>query len=90
MNAKNNQSEFNMHFNQLRKIINSWELIPGAPIDEFDALNHKVLSQLIQGTDFMEIKKVIEHELTQYYGLVFREFNSQEIINQISEWWINK
>lgn len=90
MNASIKQSEFNMHFDQLRKIINSWELIPGAPIDEFDALNHKVLSQLIQGTDFMEIKKVIEHELTQYYGLVSREFNSQEIINQISEWWINK
>jgi len=38
--------EFKFQEKELRKIINSWDLIPGTPDDEFDALNHMLLGHL--------------------------------------------
>lgn len=90
MKNKDLQIEFKSNFLQLRKIINSWDLIPGAPKDEFDHLNNKILSHLYQNSDSDKIKKVIESELCVYYGLFSNEFESGEMINEIFEWWGNK
>jgi len=48
-----NELRHKIHFleKKLRTLINSWELIPGCPIDKFDALNHKILSALINNKD---------------------------------------
>ena len=44
---------------ELRKLINSWNFIPEAPNDEFDALAHKVLCNLYMSSDFEKITRVI-------------------------------
>lgn len=53
----------------LRKLINTWDLIPGAPSDEFDALNHKILSHLTKGSDNEKLFDVLRSELITYYVL---------------------
>jgi hypothetical protein len=40
------KKEFKENFNDLRKIINSWNLISGSPKNEFDSINHQLLSHL--------------------------------------------
>ena len=52
MNREQIKKEFQGNFRELRKILNSWELIPGTPKDEFDGLNHQILSNLYKGADF--------------------------------------
>jgi hypothetical protein len=39
------KTKYNVDFSELRKVINSWNLIPGSPNDEFDHLNDKILNQ---------------------------------------------
>ena len=83
------KKEFEDRVFDMRKIINSYELIPHAPSDEFDALNHKVLSHLYKDADTEKIKKVLESELCQYYGLFDDEFDANEIAIEIIDWWEN-
>jgi len=47
-----NQSQklFQKNFNELREILNALELISDSPVDEFDSLNHQILSQFILRT----------------------------------------
>ena len=90
MDNKELKIEFDSNFLQLRKIINSWDLIPGAPKDEFDTLKHKILSHLYKNADIEKIKRVIESDLCSYYGLFSNEFESSKMIKEIAEWWENK
>lgn len=87
MSKKDLKSEFEGKFLELRKIINSYDLIPHAPSDEFDALNHKTLSNLYQGADFDKIKRVLESELISYYGLFPNEAEVNKLAFEIVEWW---
>lgn len=79
--------EFNGKFLELRKLINSYELIPHAPSDEFDALIHKILSHLYRGADLEIIKSVLDSELSIYYGLYTNEFDSDDMASEIIQWW---
>ena len=89
-NKKEIQIEYKSNFNQLRKILNSWNLIPGAPNDEFDSLNHKILSNLYNNKDNGNIQRIIESDLIVYYGLNSSELDSMLMISEILEWWKNK
>jgi hypothetical protein len=82
--------KFEGDFSELRKIINSWELIPGSPIDEFDDLNHRILSQLYKEVDYEKVERILKSELSSNYGLFNYEFDSKKIIASISEWWNKK
>lgn len=44
-------SQLKKEYRELREIINSWELTPDSPNDEFDSINHLFLSQLYKGSD---------------------------------------
>ena len=57
-----NELRHKIHFleKKLRKLINSWKLIPGSTSDEFDALNHKILSALMNNRDENKIKGIIQ------------------------------
>jgi hypothetical protein len=79
--------EFKGNFSELRKIINSWNLIPGAPNDEFDYLNHKILSQLYKNPEFEKINNILQSELIVYYGLFKNEFDATPLVSEIIEWW---
>ena len=90
MNKKEISREFNVDFSELRKIINSWNLIPGSPSDEHDSLNHKILSQLYRVADNDKIGKVIESELIVNYGFFRHEINVKKYAFEILDWWNTK
>ncbi len=90
MNNKEIIKKFDGEFSELRKIINSWKLIEGCPNDEFDNLNHKILSQLYKNSDYDKIDRILQSELVTYYGLYKNEFDSQELVKEIMFWWNSK
>lgn len=75
---------------ELRKIINSWELISESPSDEFDDLNHRILSQLYKEVDYEKVERILKSELSSTYGLFNYEFDSKKIVESIREWWNKK
>lgn len=79
--------KYNGDFSELRKIINSWSLIPGSPNDEFDYLNSKILNQLYKNPDFEKIDRILQSELVVYYGLFSNEFDSKNLTEEIINWW---
>ncbi len=87
MNKEDLKREFKGKFLELRKIINSYDLIPHAPYDEFDVLNHKILSNLYKGADFEKIKRVMDSELISYYGLFPNEVEIEKLASEIIVWW---
>ncbi len=87
MNKDQIKKEFKENFLELRKLLNSWELIPGSSKDEFDSLNHQILSHLYRGVDFEKISSVLDSELTVTYGLSYDLEDSEKIATEIIEWW---
>lgn len=81
------KKEFQENFQELKRILNSRELIPGSQKDQFDALNHKILSHLYKGADIEKISSVLESELIITYGLFHNEFDIDELVSEIMEWW---
>lgn len=81
------KKEFKENFRALQKIINSWELIPCSPSDEFDALNHKILSHLYKGSDTDKISDVLYSEIVAFYGLDIEKEETEKFASEISEWW---
>lgn len=90
MDKKDLKRIYNGDFSQLRKIINSWNLISGSPDDEFDSLNNKILSELYKNPDAEKIDKILQSELVVTYGLFNNEFDSELFVNQIMNWWNSK
>ncbi len=89
MNKEQIKKDFKDKFSELRKILNSWDLIPRAPKDEFDRLNHQILSHLYKGADFDKLNCVLGSELSVTYGLYHDEFSADEMTTEIMEWWNN-
>ena len=81
------KEDFKNKFSELRKILNSWDLIPGVPMDEFDGLNHQILSHLYKGVDFDKLNRVLESELSVTFGLYHDEFSAEKMTSEIMEWW---
>ncbi|WP_298136935.1 hypothetical protein [Flavobacterium sp.] len=90
MNNKEIKKKFDGELSELRKIINSWKLIKGSPNDEFDNLNHKILSQLYKNSDCDKIDRILQSELVVCYGLYKNEFDSEELVKEIMFWWNSK
>ena len=84
------KSQFYYWEKDLRKLINSWGLISGAPSDEFDALNHKILSHLTKGVDNEKIFNVLKSELITYYGLSPVDKDVHQLTEEIINWWNNQ
>ena len=87
MNKDDLKKGFKEKLRELRKIINSRELIPGSPKDEFDSLNHQILSHLYKGADCDKITRIIDSELTVTYGLSIRTEDAEKIASEITQWW---
>lgn len=87
MNKEQVKKEFQENFRELRKTLNSWELISNAPKDEFDGLNHQILSNLYKGVSLEKIICILESELSVTYGLYHDEFEADEMASEIIEWW---
>ncbi len=83
------KKRYKIQFSELRSLINSWNLIPDSPPDEFDSLNHMCLSMLYKGADKTKITKSIHLELTTNYGFSIEKEDSAELAEEITEWWVN-
>lgn len=79
--------EYKERFLELRGLINSWDLIPDSPLDEFDALNYLFLSMLYNGSDQFKITRSIHHELNLNYGLSMTIGNTEKTANEVLCWW---
>lgn len=84
------KKEFNDNFKELRKIINSWNFTPDSPQDEFDSLNHQILSLLYKDSSQNKIYKFLNKELNEYFGLSTNMNDSQKLSAEIIKWWNNK
>lgn len=82
------KKSYKIHFSSLRDLINSWNLIPDSPPDEFDSLNHMCLSSLYKGADELKLGISIHHELTINYGLSMDELGSDTLAKEVIEWWV--
>ena len=87
MNKTQIKKEFQERFFALRKIVNSWDLIPGSPKDEFDSLIHQILSHLYKGADFEKISRVLSSEMTVNYGLTTDNKDIKKLTEEILHWW---
>ena len=87
-----NELRHKIHFleKKLRKLINSWELIPGCPSDEFDALNHKILSALMNNKDDQKIKGIILSYIVVDLGMFTNQDEIESKYDQIITWWKNE
>ncbi|WP_421764038.1 hypothetical protein [Ekhidna sp.] len=90
MSRKDLKSKFKHQERELRTIINSWELIPGSPSDEFDSLNHKLLGFLRKKVDKEKINKIIHSDLITYYGLSINQEMVDEFTKEVIKWWDNQ
>ncbi|MBD0851958.1 hypothetical protein [Maribacter arenosus] len=82
------KKEYKIQFSELRSLINSWNLIPSSPADEFDSLNHMCLSMLYKGADKNKITKSIHHELTANFGFSIEKEDSAKLAREITLWWM--
>lgn len=87
MDKKDLKKIYDGDFAQLRKIINSWNLISESSVDKFDSLNNKILSQLYKVADAEKIDRILQSELIVTYGLFSNEFDLEVFVNQIMNWW---
>ena len=74
MHKMNNELKikYETDFNKIRLHVNEFDPIGlikgGAPIDEYDCLTNKILSNLYKKTPREEIKKIIIHEIEDHFG----------------------
>lgn len=47
----------------------SWDIVPGEPVDEFDNLVNELLIHPAKGADALNIQNVITSDLVTIYGL---------------------
>jgi|GEM_PF-1773399 len=86
MDRKFLQNQYNGQLRIIRKIIKSWNLIPGAPLDEFNALAHKLLKHLSEGAHIIKIREIIASGLVSRYGFSNHEIDTESFTNEIMDW----
>ena len=85
--------QFKSDFSSLREILNQHDIIgfmPGLPVDEYDCINHSLLSLLYQNKDFDSIKELLTTEIIDHFGLN----NNQDFVDKLTvdiyDWWHEK
>ena len=88
---KDNRNRIHFLEKKLRELINSWELIPGSPRDEFDTLNRKILSALMNSNnDFGKLNEIIESYLKVDLGFFTTQNEIENKVTQVISWWQNE
>jgi len=90
MDKKLLRDQYYSQIGLLRIIINSWELIPGSPSDEFDTLANKLLGHLHRGADIKKIQNILASDLATIYGLYIQEADTEAYAHQIMLWWLEQ
>lgn len=74
----------------LHRLINDWDLIPGCPDDEFDALRGKLLKVLQRPHEVDDIIRLMESELIVTYGLSPELDDVKTMATEVEAWWLNR
>jgi hypothetical protein len=84
------KAQFKADFSALKEILNKHDIIgfmPDLPVDEYDCINHSLLSLLNQNKDLESIKELLKLEITEHFGLN----NGQKFIDYLAidifDWW---
>ena len=85
MDAEFLKLSFREDYNELNNIIHKWDLIPGAPIEEYDFLTNRILSNLYKGADFEKLCRVIDSELVVTYGFYPDEVDAIEKATEVKD-----
>ncbi len=85
---------FQKQESELRDILNEWDVLgvigaqdDGGPFDEYDDLNHWILSALHKGTDDEEVKAMLKKSLREHYGLPLEPTGLELTLQKIFVWW---
>ncbi|MHC4143928.1 MAG: hypothetical protein ACYSUD_04020 [Planctomycetota bacterium] len=70
-------------------MLNEWDPIGcQPPEDEYDCLNHHILSELQRGGSILDVKSTISDQLRHHFGLSgIPESEISTITNTIWAWW---
>lgn len=77
----------------LRDILNQWDLLgvvdatDEGVYDEYDDLNHWILSALHKGADENAIRDLLRKELKESYGLPSEPTGLEPTLQKIMVWW---
>lgn len=71
----------------LDKLIRSWELYGWTPRGEFQDLSSKLIGHLYRGSDEEKLSRVLYSELVTNYGLDMTEFDANELMKELMNWW---
>jgi hypothetical protein len=78
---------------ELRDILNEWDVLGVVDatyegvFDEYDDLNHWVLSLLHKGGNEEEIRNFLKRALKEHYGLPLEPTGLEPTVKKISAWW---
>jgi hypothetical protein len=84
------KAQFKADFSALREILNKHDIIGfmrDLPVDEYDCINHSLLSLLNQNNDLESIKELLKLEITEHFGLNNGQKFIDELAIDIFEWW---
>lgn len=87
LKTKKTSNQYYIHFQELRRHLTTFELLPGAPLDEFDLLVSHLLNHLYTGAEHETVYSLIERELIVSFGMCVDENLVEDITNDIMNWW---
>lgn len=85
--------QFNSDFSSLREILNQHDIIglmPDLPVNEYDCINHSLLSLLYQNKDLDSIKRLLKTEINDLFGLNNNQVFIDKLATDIYDWWYEK
>ncbi len=87
--------DFKEQEKQLRTILNEWDVlgvVDDGVLDEYDDLNHWLLSILHKNADKNEIRSYLIEKLDKHYGLSSASYNRniEQTLDKIVAWYYKK
>jgi hypothetical protein len=89
------KQDFKQQEQELRDILNKWDFLgvveatKEGGFDEYDDLNHLILSALQKGVSKEEIRNLVKKELAEHYGLPVEPVGLESTLQKIFTWWKN-
>ena len=84
------KQKWDRYHTELQQLLNELDIIgvmPGAPDDEYDGLNGRILGLLMDGASKTKIVEVIAHEAYEYYGSAVPKDTIEEFVDRVLVWW---
>ncbi len=80
---------FKKEEHSVRAILNEWDPLQASPPpDEYDCLNHRVLSVLHSGSSRDDLKSMIEREMLDHFGFEAPKKGVEAVTDKLWAWWL--